>query len=148
MAIFICAARFVETRLLLTIPIASQRSLDRFHGDPAATARHRHHIDKLSHGVKQDVIAKDVQCYPPPSGRYGAIIGTKLNDRQTERTRRIGSFQCHITNLATKVRFIKTACIDTANKTKRIARCFKIDRALSGLNEHTVMIGFVVIMIK
>ncbi len=113
----------------------------------------RHHIDKLliayPRGVKQNVIAEMPDFIHHLTGVVNsAVIGTQLNDRQAERTRRIGAFRHHVTNLVAQVRFIKTVRINTTDKTKRVTRRFKIDRRRPGLNQGAVVVGFVIITIK
>ena len=104
-----------------------------------------HHRDKLLVAdpgrVKQDVVAQAADFIDHLAGVvYRPVISPELDHREAERPLRIGFFRRRLANQIAQVFFIKAAIVDTANKTERVARCFKIDRRCPGLNQRPVMV--------
>ena len=104
-----------------------------------------HHRNKLLVAdpgrVKQDVIAQAADFIDHLAGViYRPVIGSELDHRKAERARRIGFFRRRLANQIAQVFFIEAAIVNPADKTERVARCFKIDRRRACLNQRPMMI--------
>ena len=112
-----------------------------------------HHRNKLfiadPRGIKQNVVAQAANFIHHLTGVVDRpVVGAQLNDRQAERPWRIGFFRRHFPNQITQVVFIKAVVIDTADKAKRISRCFEIDRRGPRLNQRAVVVRFMVVAVE
>ncbi|MND93218.1 hypothetical protein D3C80_853990 [compost metagenome] len=113
----------------------------------------RHHWDKLfiadPCGIKQNVVAEMTNFIDHLAGVInGAVIGSQLNHRQTERALIAGAARRHFTHQLAQIIFFETVRVDTANKAVRVACSFQINRRRACLNERAVVVRFVIIAVK
>lgn len=70
----------------------------------------------------------------------GAIVGTQLDHRQTERACIACTTWRHLGYQLAQVAFLKAVRVNTTNKAVRVARGFQIDRCRASLKKSAVMV--------
>ena len=77
-----------------------------------------------------------------------AVISAELNNGQTEGTLCVSLFRTNFTNHVAQVRFVKAVLINAADEAVCIAGRFKINGGGAGLQQGTVVIGFVIVAVE
>ena len=77
-----------------------------------------------------------------------AVVGTKLDDRQTERAFVTCAVWRDFCYQLTQIAFFKAVGVDAADKAVRVTCGFQVDRCGTSLQQRAVVVGFVVVTVK
>ena len=112
-----------------------------------------HHRDELfiAHPgrVKEDVVAEVTNAVDDLTSVIDrAVVCAELDDRKAERTLGFCFFRTHFADHVAQVVLFEAVFINTADETVGIAGRFKINGSGAGLQQGTVVIGFVIVAVK
>ena len=77
-----------------------------------------------------------------------AVVCAELEDRKAERALGFSFFRTHFADHVAQVVLFEAVFINTADETVGIAGRFKINGSGAGLQQGTVVIGFVIVAVK
>ena len=112
-----------------------------------------HHRDELfvAHPgrVKEDVVAEVTNAVDDLASVIDrAVVCAELDDRKAERALGFGFFRTHFADHVAQVVLFEAVLINTADETVGIAGRFEINGSGAGLQQGTMVIGFVIIAVK
>ena len=100
-------------------------------------------------GVEKNVVAQVTDTVDDLTRVINrAVIGTELDQRQTERTLRFSFFRIDFGDFRAQIVFFKAMFIHAADKTERVSSGFQINRFRADLYQRAVVHGFVVVAVE